>query len=264
MIRPVTLICALMAAVSGLFLYAKKHDTLVLEQKITQLVRDTHKVQEQTAMLRTEWALLNQPDRLAALSERLLPDLQMIQPKQFVKLDKLASYLPPVSHKPLLNVVAQAKEPDIHTPPADTNITKKTDTNSNQVKDNIAKTTPVSTATKLVRNEEPKTKRPQKRLIAEKTANHTSSHKTSSLEQTIAMMTKRSKEKHAQESHSLKASTKKPQHNDALPHDDVARSNIETVSWTKSRDDHPPKKKDHIVSAIKVQEPLPPPVPLTN
>lgn len=95
MIRPVTLFCALMAAGAGLFLYAKKHDTLVLDQDITATVHQARRVQAQTAMLRTQWALLNQPDRLAALTTRVLPRLHAIEPTQFVRLDKLEERLPP-------------------------------------------------------------------------------------------------------------------------------------------------------------------------
>lgn len=98
MIRPATLFCALIAAGAGLFLYAKKHDTLVLDQSITQTVQETRRVQGQTAMLRTQWALLNQPDRLSALSKRVLPQLRMVEPSQFVRLAKLTDHLPAISN----------------------------------------------------------------------------------------------------------------------------------------------------------------------
>ncbi|MXV44664.1 hypothetical protein GS501_06360 [Saccharibacter sp. 17.LH.SD] len=98
-IRPVTFFCALLAAGAGLFLYAKKHETLVLDQQINQMVQDTRRVQEKTAMLRTQWALLNQPDRLSALSTRILPKLRSVEPTQFVRVSQLADRLPPVSHK---------------------------------------------------------------------------------------------------------------------------------------------------------------------
>ncbi|QDH24119.1 hypothetical protein D5366_01290 [Neokomagataea tanensis] len=94
MIRPFTFACAFLAAASGLFLYTKKHNTTVLDQSITQIVRDTQKIQSQTAMLRTEWALLNQPDRLNALSARFLPDLHPMTPEQFVRLSAVEAKLP--------------------------------------------------------------------------------------------------------------------------------------------------------------------------
>lgn len=99
MSRPFNVFCALLAAGAGLFLYTKKHETLVLDQEITSTVHEARRVQAQTAMLRTQWALLNQPDRLAALTSRVLPQLQAIQPTQFVRLDQLESHLP-AAHSP--------------------------------------------------------------------------------------------------------------------------------------------------------------------
>ncbi|WP_018979690.1 cell division protein FtsL [Saccharibacter floricola] len=114
MIRPATLFCALIAAGAGLFLYAKKHDTLVLDQHITQTVQETRRVQGQTAMLRTQWALLNQPDRLSTLSKRILPHLRMVEPAQFVRQAKLAERLPAISHKDV--VAATPNHTDVARP----------------------------------------------------------------------------------------------------------------------------------------------------
>ncbi|MXV35487.1 MULTISPECIES: hypothetical protein [unclassified Saccharibacter] len=113
MIRPATLFCALIAAGAGLFLYAKKHDTLVLDQHITQTVQETRRVQGQTAMLRTQWALLNQPDRLSTLSKRILPHLRMVEPAQFVRQEKLAERLPAISTK---DVAATPTHTDVARP----------------------------------------------------------------------------------------------------------------------------------------------------
>ncbi|GBR44940.1 cell division protein FtsL [Neokomagataea thailandica] len=94
MTRPFTFFCAVLAALSGLFLYTKKHNTTMLDQSITQIVRDTQKVQSQTATLRTEWALLNQPDRLNTLSTRFLPNLHPMTPDQFVRISAAEARLP--------------------------------------------------------------------------------------------------------------------------------------------------------------------------
>jgi hypothetical protein len=101
MIRPFTIFCALLAGGSGLFLYTKKHETTVLDQQITKIVQDSERVRQQSAMLRTEWALLNQPDRLSALSTRLLPDLHPMAPAQFVRLASLDGTLPAPGSKAL-------------------------------------------------------------------------------------------------------------------------------------------------------------------
>ncbi|EHH68644.1 cell division protein FtsL [Gluconobacter morbifer] len=94
MIRPFTIACAVLTAGSGLFLYTKKHETTVLDQKITKIVQDTQRIRGQTAMLRTEWALLNQPDRLNTLATRFLPDLHPMEPDQFIRMATLEARLP--------------------------------------------------------------------------------------------------------------------------------------------------------------------------
>lgn len=99
MIRFVTLFCAAMAAGSGLFLYTKKHETLVLNQDIRKTIEDTRRVQQQTAILRTQWALLNQPDRLSALAQRVLPDMSQVEPTQFVQLTDLQKRLPAIDRR---------------------------------------------------------------------------------------------------------------------------------------------------------------------
>lgn len=99
MIRFVTLLCAAMAAGSGLFLYTKKHETLVLNQDIRKTIEDTRRIQQQTAILRTQWALLNQPDRLNALAQRVLPDMSQVDPTQFVQLTDLRKRLPAIDRR---------------------------------------------------------------------------------------------------------------------------------------------------------------------
>jgi len=100
MIRPFTIACALLAGGSGLFLYTKKHETTVLDQQITKIVQDTEHVRQQTAMLRTEWALLNQPDRLGTLATRFLPAMHPMAPNQFVRLASLEERLPAPGSRP--------------------------------------------------------------------------------------------------------------------------------------------------------------------
>ncbi|NHO32194.1 cell division protein FtsL [Acetobacter fallax] len=94
MIRPFTLGCALLAGLSGLFLYSKKHQTTVLDQQISGIVADTQHIRQQTAMLQTQWALLNQPDRLSHLAGRFDQQIQPMAPKQFVRMADLGQHLP--------------------------------------------------------------------------------------------------------------------------------------------------------------------------
>ncbi len=96
MIRPFTALCVLLAGASGLYLYTEKHRTTVLDQRISRIVQDTQQIREHTAMLRGEWELLNQPDRLKALAGRYLPELHPMAPTQFVQMAELAQHLPGV------------------------------------------------------------------------------------------------------------------------------------------------------------------------
>ncbi len=94
MIRPLTCVCAILAGASGLYLYSEKHRTTLLDQQISAIVSDTQHIRERTAMLRAEWALLNQPDRLQGLATRFLPQLGAMAPTQFVQMASLDRHLP--------------------------------------------------------------------------------------------------------------------------------------------------------------------------
>ncbi|GBQ46234.1 ABC transporter permease [Komagataeibacter sucrofermentans] len=103
MSRFVTLFFAMVAAASGLFLYNKKQQTTALDHQIAQIVEQTERTRAQTAMLRAEWAMLNQPDRLGTLASRYDKALQPVAPTQFVQMSALSAHLPPVgvpSHNP--------------------------------------------------------------------------------------------------------------------------------------------------------------------
>ncbi len=96
MIRPFTCLTVLLAAGSGLYLYSEKHRTTLLDDRIRAVVTDTHRTEDRTSMLRAEWALLNQPDRLQTLAARFLPRLQPMAPTQFVQAADLDKHLPAV------------------------------------------------------------------------------------------------------------------------------------------------------------------------
>ncbi|WP_456306375.1 cell division protein FtsL, partial [Novacetimonas maltaceti] len=101
MIRIITLLCAIMTAGSGLFLYTKKQQTSALDQKIAQIVMQTERTRDQTAMLRAEWTMLNQPDRLHKLAERYDPTLRPVAPTQFVQVASLSAHLPAPGSAPI-------------------------------------------------------------------------------------------------------------------------------------------------------------------
>ena len=72
MIRPVTCVCVLLAGASGLYLYQSKHRVQLLDRQIESTVRATQAARERTGVLRAEWTLLNDPERLAQLAGRFL------------------------------------------------------------------------------------------------------------------------------------------------------------------------------------------------
>ncbi|MGO3518353.1 MAG: cell division protein FtsL [Acetobacter cibinongensis] len=115
--RPFTCCCAVLAIASGFFLYTKKHQTTLLDQQISKIVSDTQRVRAQTAMLRTEWALENQPERLTHLAEQHLTGLHPMEPTQFVRMADLEKHLPALAHgadvnpRPSLAVMADAATP---------------------------------------------------------------------------------------------------------------------------------------------------------
>jgi hypothetical protein len=99
-IRPFTCICMLLAAGSGLYLYQSKHHALMLDRDINKVLNSVDAARQRTGLLRAEYALLNDPSRLADLSTQLLPGLQTTAPSQFTTMADLDKRLPPVGLPP--------------------------------------------------------------------------------------------------------------------------------------------------------------------
>lgn len=93
MIRPITIITAILASGSGLFLYQSKHDVQVLDRQIERTVRDTAALREQSRLLAAEWTMLNDPERLRQFSDTYL-SLKPIAPTQFTSMADLNARLP--------------------------------------------------------------------------------------------------------------------------------------------------------------------------
>ncbi|MDE2515378.1 MAG: hypothetical protein KGL12_05090, partial [Rhodospirillales bacterium] len=100
MIRPINVILALLACGSGLYLYQAKHRVNVLDRQIEATVKQTADLRARTRMLEADWMVLNDPQRLQALSGQLLTDLQPVAPSQFTTMAELDSRLPPVGPPP--------------------------------------------------------------------------------------------------------------------------------------------------------------------
>lgn len=112
MIRPFTLICMVSAFGAGLYLYQSKHQAQVLDREIMRTIKQTEVTRDRTGMLKAEWALLNEPDRLAELA-KAHTSLQTLKPTQFVALADLGARLPaPVAqHQEKLPLEAEPEEP---------------------------------------------------------------------------------------------------------------------------------------------------------
>jgi hypothetical protein len=93
MIRPLTLITLCAAAGAGLYLYQVKHSVSELDRELRDINRRTEQARERTQVLRAEWAMLNEPDRLRQVAQRYLP-LDAMTPTQFVRQSDIDRRLP--------------------------------------------------------------------------------------------------------------------------------------------------------------------------
>ncbi|MCA3275385.1 MAG: hypothetical protein ING16_14040 [Roseomonas sp.] len=93
MIRPLTLVSLIVAAGAGLHLYQVKHSVSMLDRELREVNRQTEVVRERTQILRAEWALLNEPDRLRQVAQRHLV-LEPMAPAQFIREAELERRLP--------------------------------------------------------------------------------------------------------------------------------------------------------------------------
>jgi hypothetical protein len=93
MIRPLTLVSLIAAAGAGLHLYQVKHSVSMLDRELREVNRQTELVRERTQILRAEWALLNEPDRLRQVAQRHLA-LEPMAPAQFIREAELERRLP--------------------------------------------------------------------------------------------------------------------------------------------------------------------------
>ncbi|WP_456299887.1 cell division protein FtsL, partial [Falsiroseomonas oryzae] len=108
MIRPFTLLCFCAFAGAGAWLYQVKHAVAVKDRELTEIRRQTEQARQRIDILRAEWALLNEPERLRQTATRVL-SLQPMQPQHFVRASDFERRLPAP--------VAFAGAPDLFAPP---------------------------------------------------------------------------------------------------------------------------------------------------
>ena len=88
---------------AGLYLYQEKHAAQMVDREINKhrsTPRPTRR-RDRTGMMRAEWALLNEPERLQGMAQQHLPTLQSLQPTQFARLEDLPNRLPAPSAAPV-------------------------------------------------------------------------------------------------------------------------------------------------------------------
>ncbi len=93
MIRPFAILCFLGAAGAGAWLYQVKHQVSTYDRELRDIFRQTEQTRDRASILRAEWALLNEPDRLRQVATRHLP-LEAMQPQHFARLAEMERRLP--------------------------------------------------------------------------------------------------------------------------------------------------------------------------
>ncbi len=98
--RPQITMFGLLATVaSGLYVYSEKHAAAALDRDIAHAYQATEAAHRESSLLRAEWALMNNPDRLHPLADRYLA-LEPLRAAQFVKVADLHSRLPKILYGP--------------------------------------------------------------------------------------------------------------------------------------------------------------------
>ncbi len=108
MIRPFTLLCFGAFATAGAWLYQVKHQVALKDRELVEIRRQTEQARQRLDILRAEWALLNEPDRLRQTATRVL-SLEPMQPQHFARATDLDRRLPAA--------IAFAGAPDLFAPP---------------------------------------------------------------------------------------------------------------------------------------------------
>jgi hypothetical protein len=94
MIRPVTLVTMMMAALSGAYLFGVKHRAQVLDDQLAAVTQESRLDDQRIAVLQAQWSLEIDHNRLQALTAQF-SGLQAMKPSQLVTLAGLARALPP-------------------------------------------------------------------------------------------------------------------------------------------------------------------------
>jgi hypothetical protein len=94
MIRPFTLMTAMLAAIAGAYLFDVKHRAQVLDDQLAHVAQQSRLDQRQIQVLQAQWAQETDPTRLQQLAGNFTT-LQPMRPSQLVTLADLRTDLPP-------------------------------------------------------------------------------------------------------------------------------------------------------------------------
>jgi hypothetical protein len=94
MIRPITLLCALMALGSSFYLYHAKHEVEQMDKQMADIAKQTAAIRAESRHLMDQWIGLGEPDKLRKYSDEFL-GLKAVGPTQFTRMAELAARLPP-------------------------------------------------------------------------------------------------------------------------------------------------------------------------
>ncbi len=93
MIRPITVICWILALGAGLYLYRAKHEVELMDKHIEQIAKQTGELRGESRSLLDDWIRLGEPEQLHKYSDEYL-GLKTIAPSQFARLSDLPGRLP--------------------------------------------------------------------------------------------------------------------------------------------------------------------------
>jgi hypothetical protein len=93
MIRPFSLLCFCAFAGAGAWLYQVKHSVAMKDRELVEIRRQTEQARQRIDILRAEWALLNEPERLRQTAIRVLT-LEPMQPQHFARATDIERRLP--------------------------------------------------------------------------------------------------------------------------------------------------------------------------
>lgn len=93
MFRPLTVVAIAAFSLVGWHVYRAEEAATQLDREMRDLNRRIEQARERTQVLRAEWAMLNEPERLRQVAQRHLT-LETMTPDQFVRMAELERRLP--------------------------------------------------------------------------------------------------------------------------------------------------------------------------